>query len=98
MPKPHVTGIVDKLIFEGFVERVSDPNDRRIVNIKITAKGTKNLFSIKKVISEDLRNRLSKLDEKKLEILSATSQQVKEILISIFNEDSHNFNKSEQPQ
>lgn len=89
MPKPHVTGLVDKLIFEGFVERVSDPSDRRIVNIKLTAKGAKNLLSIKNIISEDLRKRLLKLDEKKLEILSESSQQVKEILISLFSEDAH---------
>jgi len=94
MPKPHVTGLVDKLIVEGFVERVSDPSDRRIINIKMTVKGAKNFLSIKKIISEDLRMRLSKLDEKKLEILSESSQQVKEILISIFNEDSHNISKT----
>jgi DNA-binding MarR family transcriptional regulator len=89
MPKPHVTGLVDKLIVEGFVERVSDPSDRRIINIKMTVKGTKNMMSIKKIISEDLRNMLSKLDEKKLEQLSVSSQQVKEILISIFSEDNN---------
>jgi hypothetical protein len=51
-------------------------------------------MSIKKVISEDLRNRLLKLDEKKLDVLAVASQQVKEILISVFNEDIHGFNKS----
>lgn len=97
MPKPHVTGLVDKLIVEGFVERVNDPSDRRIINIKMTVKGAKNLLSIKKIISEDLRMRLSKMDEKKLELLSVSSQQVKEILISIFSEDN-NTNKSVQTE
>jgi hypothetical protein len=50
-------------------------------------------MSIKKVISEDLRSRLSTLDEKKLEILSFSSQQVKEILTSVFNEDCHSLHK-----
>ena len=70
MPKPHVTGLVDKLIFEGFVERVSDLSDRRIINIKITQKGIKYLQDIRNHMSEDLRGRLSDLDEKKLESLS----------------------------
>src|SRR6185369_2564685 len=39
MPKPHITVIVDKLIEEGYVERQSDPADRRIVNILLTEKG-----------------------------------------------------------
>jgi DNA-binding MarR family transcriptional regulator len=94
LPKPHVTGLVDKLIIEGFVERVSDPTDRRIINIRMTVKGAKNLMNIKKVISEDLRNRLSKLDEKKLEVLAVASQQVKEILISIFSDEIQSSNKS----
>src|SRR5665647_2508468 len=55
MPKPHVTGLVDKLIFEGLVERVSDLSDRRIINIKITQKGRKYLQDIKNLMSEDLR-------------------------------------------
>lgn len=94
LPKPHVTGLVDKLIIEGFVERVSDPTDRRIINIRMTVKGAKNLMNIKKVISEDLRNRLSKLDEKKLEALAVASQQVKEILISVFSDEIQSSNKS----
>ncbi len=34
-----VTGIVDKLVKDGYVTRKSDPDDRRIIKIKITAKG-----------------------------------------------------------
>ena len=36
-----ITGIVDRLVRESYVLRVSDPKDRRIVKIKLTAKGTK---------------------------------------------------------
>lgn len=98
MPKPHVTGLVDKLIFEGLVERVSDLSDRRIINIKITQKGRKYLQDIKNLMSEDLRGRLSDLDEKKLEILSESSQQVKKILTSLFSEDSFSIVKTVQSE
>jgi DNA-binding MarR family transcriptional regulator len=83
MPKPHVTVIVDKLIEEGYVERQSDPKDRRIVNILLTEKGLADFESIKLAISENLKVKLSLLSNKELEILSVASQQVREILISI---------------
>src|ERR1035437_10753224 len=52
MPKPHITVIVDKLIEEGYVERQSDPSDRRIVNILITPKGLKAFEEINQAVSE----------------------------------------------
>jgi len=81
MPKPHVTGLVDKLIAEELVARFHDDNDRRIVNIQLTEKGVQILTEIRQDISEDLRAKLSKLDNEKLETLSIATQQVKDILI-----------------
>lgn len=83
MPKPHVTSHVDKLIEEKMVERVSDPNDRRIIKIKITPKGLSDLIHIKKEISENLRAKLVQLDEEVLITLFNASKQVKDILIMI---------------
>ena len=34
-----ITGIVDRLVRDGYIVRVSDPEDRRIVKVKLTAKG-----------------------------------------------------------
>jgi DNA-binding MarR family transcriptional regulator len=87
MPKPHVTVIVDKLIEEELVERQSDPNDRRIVNILLTKKGFEEFDSIKKDISENLKIKLSKLSDQEQEILATASQQMKEILISILSKE-----------
>jgi DNA-binding MarR family transcriptional regulator len=83
MPKPHVTGLIDKLIVEEYVERIYDPADRRIINIKITKKGIENLQSIKKDISEDLREKLLSLDVQKLDTLLVATQHVKEILTEL---------------
>ncbi|MFA6142815.1 MAG: MarR family transcriptional regulator [Candidatus Omnitrophota bacterium] len=35
-----ITGIVDRLVRGGYILRVNDPGDRRIVKVKLTAKGT----------------------------------------------------------
>lgn len=34
-----ITGIVDRLVRDGYVTRVSDPDDRRVIKIKLTSKG-----------------------------------------------------------
>jgi DNA-binding MarR family transcriptional regulator len=87
MPKPHVTVIVDRLIDEGLVERQSDPNDRRIVNILLTEKGLEDFENIKQEISENLKIKLSKLSDEEQEILADASQKVREILISILSKE-----------
>jgi len=35
-PKQRMTKVVDRLVERGFVERVSDPSDRRIIRLRIT--------------------------------------------------------------
>lgn len=85
MPKPHVTTIVDRLIEAGYVERKSDSSDRRVVNIALTAKGSKNLELMKNSISKNLKARLLLLSEDELERLSVASQEVREILLTILS-------------
>jgi len=87
MPKPHVTLSVDKLIAEDLVERINDPNDRRIVNVQITEKGIVDLHEIKKEISENLRNKLLTLDTNAIETLMVASQQIRDILTLLHNQD-----------
>ena len=83
MPKPHVTAQVDKLIAEDMVERLFDKNDRRIVNIRFTEKGKEDFKTIKQEISKDMRERIEKLDEQRLTVLSDSTQQVRDILSEI---------------
>lgn len=87
MPKPHVTVIVDKLIEEGYVERQSDPKDRRIVNILLTERGLADFESIKLAVSENLKIKLSALSDEEQNILVTASQQVKDILITILSKE-----------
>jgi len=88
MPKPHVTAQVDKLISEEMVERLFDSNDRRIVNIRMTEKGKEDFIAIKQDVSQDMRERIEKLDEQKLSTLSSSTQLVRDILSEIMT-DSH---------
>lgn len=81
VPKPHVTALVDKLIKEELAERLSDPNDRRVIYIQLTEKGRNMLKTIKQLISKELKEKLSLLAPEQLETLSAASQQVREVLM-----------------
>ena len=87
MPKPHITVIVDKLIEEEYVERQNDPHDRRIVNILITEKGLKDFEEIKLIVSEDLKEKLHTLNSEEQDQLMSSSQNVKDLLISILAKD-----------
>lgn len=46
--KPSATALIDRLIGQGLVSRLSDNQDRRIVKIALTVKGKKLMESIKK--------------------------------------------------
>lgn len=39
LDSPAVTGLIDRLLKEGLVERREDPDDRRSLNLYLTAKG-----------------------------------------------------------
>ncbi len=77
-----VTGLVDRLVRDGYVERERDDKDRRIIKVRLTAKGTKTVNSIIdhrrrvmirifSVISNEERQRY-------LEILSHVSRHLKD--------------------
>lgn len=87
MPKPHVTTLVDRLIAEEMVERLYDPKDRRIVNVKITEKGVADFNLIKLDISQEMRRSLELVDREKLELLAIASLQVKDILVNIISDN-----------
>ena len=94
MPKPHVTAQVDKLISEEMVERLFDPHDRRIINIRMTEKGKEDFKYIKQEVSLDMRGRIEKLDIQKLNTLSDSTQLVRDILSEIMTDPhSNSLNK-----
>ena len=41
-----MTGIVDRLVRDGYAERLNDPLDRRIIRIKLKSKGSKVLKTL----------------------------------------------------
>ncbi len=50
--KPNITPLVDRLIDDGYVDRIRDTTDRRVVNIIILDAGRAKLEAIKKSVSD----------------------------------------------
>ena len=64
------TGVVDRLVEKDMVTREGDPNDRRIVLIRLSGKGEKlitGLWQLARVNTEAL---LKALDQRKLQLLN----------------------------
>lgn len=62
-----ITGIVDRLVREGYAQRVYDPKDRRIINIELTAKGgylVKNIIEKKRQMIIRMFSKVSEADRR----------------------------------
>lgn len=59
-----MTGIVDRLIHLGLVERGSDANDRRVILLSLTEQGTAILASIDKTVQGMMRRFFESMPEK----------------------------------
>ena len=64
---PTMTGLVDRLQRSGYVERVKDTEDRRIIYVRITKKGKKIVEQLKKAIQTRWEEVLGYLTDKERE-------------------------------
>ena len=76
--RPAATGLVDRLIIQGLVERQGDRSDRRVVRINLTSKGRRvldNIWSQKRRMLQEIFGQLSPAD--RAQYLSTLEQVVK---------------------
>ncbi|HLG69948.1 MAG TPA: MarR family winged helix-turn-helix transcriptional regulator [Chloroflexota bacterium] len=67
--QPYVTKLVSELESRGWVERVRDQHDGRVVWVRITEAGCTALTEVRRAIREMLSVRLSRLSDAELEKL-----------------------------
>lgn len=58
-----VVGILDRLEKKGFIRRLRDSNDRRVVNVSATEKGQKLAYNAPSPLQDGLANALNRLSE-----------------------------------
>lgn len=63
---PAVTGFIDKLSNLDYVERIADPNDRRVSIIKMTSKGKVALDQIQNERAKSMKSVFSNFSEDEL--------------------------------
>lgn len=78
----NLTGIVDRLIAKGYVERRPDPNDRRVSLICLTDAGAEKLRNLRPRHHERLRKRMRSLSEHEVKQLRALLQSLYSGLIT----------------
>jgi len=83
MLKSNVTALINVLISWGLVERLPAAQDRRIVKVQMTPKGLKALSDARKLIFEDVKDKLSDLSESDLTILASSLKNIKKVLSKI---------------
>jgi DNA-binding MarR family transcriptional regulator len=81
--KPYMTVLVDTLIGQSLVERRSDPGDRRVIQIAITAQGKTHLKQSVNVYKKDLKEILTMLSEKDIARLCQSLEQLHTVLEKI---------------
>jgi len=81
--KPYMTILVDQLILDGYVQRIPDTGDRRVINIAITAEGKRHLKQAASRYKETIKNMLAELDHQDLEDLCLSLEKLRNIIAKI---------------
>lgn len=77
--KPNLTTVVNKLIEEGLLERKTDENDRRIINLYITDAGEKFIETQMDIVKKDMLKKLEVLNDEDIDKLIKNFEEMKSI-------------------
>jgi DNA-binding MarR family transcriptional regulator len=83
----NATGIVDRMAERGLVERVRVPDDRRVVLVRIAARGHEALDELEAVKQDRLQAILGHLDEPQLERVAAALDDLRSAVVAEFGPD-----------
>jgi len=83
----NATGIVDRMAERGLVERVRVPDDRRVVLVRIAARGLEALDEMEAVKQDRLQAILGHLDATQLERVAAALDDLRSAVAAEFGPD-----------
>lgn len=73
---PSATSLVNNMVREGYLKRVLDEKDRRIVRLAITPKGKKNLKNAFKNMAGRIKKALSALNKTEIDNLAKIMEKL----------------------
>lgn len=83
LSKPYMTVLVDQLIRDGYVRRIPDSDDRRVINIAITPAGSGYLKKAAVGHKETIIDMLSSLNKEDLEEFCRSLEKMRIIIARI---------------
>ena len=83
----NATGIIDRMEERGLVERVRVPDDRRVVLVRIGAKGVTALEEIEALKHDRLQAILGHLDERQLRRVATAIDDLRAAILAEFGSD-----------
>ena len=75
-----MTGIVERLVRDGYVKRLYDPEDRRIIRVDLTTKGKELLFKIRQQRRRLVIKVFSKISDRDREDYLRILRQISDVL------------------
>jgi DNA-binding MarR family transcriptional regulator len=94
----NATGIVDRMEERGLIERLRVPDDRRVVLVRIAARGLEALDEMEAVKQDRLQAILGHLDPGQLERVATSLDDIRAAVIAEFGPDSMVGHDHVQPQ
>lgn len=85
--KPNMTVLVDRLISEGFVIRINDEKDRRVINLCITKKGRQFIKKQVNIVKSVMKKNLSQLGDDDITLLDKSLDAIKNVFAKIDNKN-----------
>ncbi|MCX7711827.1 MAG: MarR family transcriptional regulator [Clostridia bacterium] len=79
LPKSNLTVMADRLIEEGFIERAFDPNDRRVIILRITEKGDQYLCKAREKVKLHVAEKLVVFSDEEINRLNELVEEMKAI-------------------
>lgn len=81
--KTQMTSKIDELVKAGFIERVHDENDRRIIRLVLTREGRNFIKNYQKTFNENMSQLLSQLSFEDVEELKKSLKTIKNVILKI---------------
>ncbi|MGO1470654.1 MAG: MarR family winged helix-turn-helix transcriptional regulator [Tissierella sp.] len=76
MDKPTISGIINRLIDKGYIEKTSNSKDKRSFILKLTLKTKNKLSSLEKINDGVISDALKGLDEKEVKEFKSTIKKI----------------------
>ncbi len=81
--KPNMTAVLDKLIEDGYAERRPSSEDRRVIEISITASGRRHMEACKAEARASMKKRLSTLSAEDIDSLYVSLENIRIMLMKL---------------